>query len=186
MLSPVIKRMLEERIGYEIRYPSDCERLMYEIAESTHQHIGVTTLKRLFGFIGGTSTPRQSTLDILGNFLGYRSYNDLIRSLDPDNEAEHVPILQLDAQDIPAGVRVRVFFNGGYLCVEHEKDTTFRVLKSTDTTLLTGDRVRICSFRVGYPVYIRQRSRNGLPQDPCALAKVSGIERIETESDENP
>ena len=57
MLSPVIKRMLEERIGYEIRYPSDCERLMYEIAESTHQHIGVTTLKRLFGFIGGTRHP---------------------------------------------------------------------------------------------------------------------------------
>lgn len=47
MLSPVIRKMIEERIGYEIRYPSDCERLMYEIAESTHQHIGVTTLKRL-------------------------------------------------------------------------------------------------------------------------------------------
>lgn len=104
--------MLEERIGYEIHYPSDCERLMYEIAQSTHQHIGVTTLKRLFGFIGGTSTPRMSTLDILAGFLGYRNYNDLIRSLDPDNELEQKPILQLNAKDIGPDKRIRLFFNG--------------------------------------------------------------------------
>ena len=35
MLSPVIKNLVEMRLGYEIRYPSDCERLSYEIASST-------------------------------------------------------------------------------------------------------------------------------------------------------
>lgn len=181
MLSPIIKHMLEERIGYEIHYPSDCERLMYEIAQSTHQHIGVTTLKRLFGFIGGTSTPRMSTLDILAGFLGYRNYNDLIRSLDPDNELEQKPILQLDAKDIGPDKRIRLFFNGHYLCVEHEEEMRFRVLQSTDAALRKGDCVQICSFRVGYPVYVRRLLRDGLPLKACVLAKVSGIERIETD-----
>lgn len=181
MLSPVIKRMLEERIGYEIHYPSDCERLMYEIAQSTHQRIGVTTLKRLFGFIGGTSTPRMSTLDILASFLGYRNYNDLIRSLDPDNEVEQAPILRLNAKDVGAGMHVRLFFNGSYLCVEHKEEMLFQVLQSTDTALRKGDCVQICSFRVGYPVYVRSLLRDGLPLKSCILAKVSGVERIETD-----
>ncbi len=173
--------MLEERVGYEIRYPSDCERLMYEIAQSTHQHIGVTTLKRLFGFIGDTLTPRMSTLDILANFIGYRSYNDLIRLIDPDNEEEHAPILRLNAKNIGLDTCVNLFFNGDFLRVEHKEGVQFRVLQSTDTTLRADDRVQICSFRIGYPVYVRSLLRDGQPLRACVLAKVSGIERIETD-----
>ena len=156
---------------------------MYEIAESTHQHIGVTTLKRLFGFVGGTSKPRMSTLDVLANFLNFQNYNKLICSLDPDNKAGQMPILQLNAQDICCGTHVQLFFSDGHLCMEHQEGIRFRVLESTDAALQPNDYADIRSFHVGYPIYVHRLVRGNIPLNPCAVAMVSGIERIEIAED---
>ncbi len=179
MLSPVIKEMLEKRAGYEIRYPSDCERLVYEIADATRQHIGVTTLKRLFGFVKGTSAPRLSTLDILARFLGYRNYDHLLLSLDPDKETALSPIRQIQAAEIAPGSRLRIAYNHGSLSLECCGECLFRIEQSADSHLRTDDVATIRSFRVSYPLFIHQILREGTKLPAYVAAKVSGIERIE-------
>lgn len=179
MLSAVIKEMLEKRVGYEIRYPSDCERLMYEIADTTHQHIGVTTLKRLFGFVNGTSAPRMSTLDILAHFLGYRNYDQLLLSLDPDKETSTPPIRQIQSADIKPGSRLKIGYQQGQICLDCCENGRFRIVQSTDSSLQAGDIVSIRSFRVNYPLFIHQILRNDSKLKEYIAAKVSGIESIE-------
>ena len=63
------------------------EHLSQRIFMRTRETIGVTTLKRLWGYVNDTTTPRAVTLDILSQYIGYRSFDDFKRlySADEDN-----------------------------------------------------------------------------------------------------
>ena len=46
-----IIQLLKEKLGKDLRLPSDCEFLALDIESKTGEHIGVNTMKRLLGFI---------------------------------------------------------------------------------------------------------------------------------------
>lgn len=176
MLSPVIKSMVELRLGQEIRYPSDCEYLDRTIASSTRMHIGVTTLKRLFGFVRGVSEPRMSTLDVLASYLGYPGYDSLVASLAP---ARNDVIERLHSSEVAEGEQVRLTFCPGGLWLTKRGDGLFRVVRSSDRQLRAGDVVRVDLFRLRYPLFVYDIIRDDAPQGDCVLAKVSGVGHIE-------
>lgn len=181
MLLPVIKEQLSLRLGHEIRYPSDCERLSVDIFSSTHQHIGVTTLKRLFGFVRGCKHPRMSTLDILAQYLGFDTYSQLIVALDPDTPRDTPDgISTLLASSLKSGAIVELAWEGSSLKLECAGGNIFIVKESVNSGLEYADRIACDSFRVGYPLYIRYAIRQDMRQGSKTLAAISGIEQILT------
>lgn len=74
MLHPIVKGLIEEKIGKKIRYPADCEFIVVEIEKITKQRISTNTIKRLLGFIQGVRTPRLYTLDIIAKYLGFNHW----------------------------------------------------------------------------------------------------------------
>lgn len=178
MLSPIIRAMIEEKLGHDIRYPSDCEHLSHAIANATRQHVGVTTLKRLLGFVRGVSKPRMSTLDIIATYLGYRDYDELVASFAPSRKNM---IERIDAGDIADGAQLRLSFDSGYLWLTKTEGNLFSVERSSCRQLCVGDLVRINLFRLHYPLFVSDVICGGVSQGGSVVGKVSGIVRMETD-----
>lgn len=75
----------KEKINKEIRYPIDCEHLAYDIEKETKLRISANTLKRLFGFLDDTRTPRLYTLDVIARYLGFKNWDFLELSFKEDD-----------------------------------------------------------------------------------------------------
>ena len=69
-----LKEEIEKCLGKKIRTPKDFEQLSDEIFNATHQKLSPTTLKRIWGYVQDSSKPRESTLDIIAQFLNYESW----------------------------------------------------------------------------------------------------------------
>ena len=81
----ILSENIIEDLKKKSNLPFDCakdfERLAYEIREVTGRSIGVTTLKRLMGYINDDRKTNTYTLNTIASFLGYESWNLYIQTL---------------------------------------------------------------------------------------------------------
>lgn len=87
-LSKELKKRIEERLGSPLTYSADCERLATAIEEATGERLGVTTIKRMFGFAGEQVEPRGTTMDIIAQYLGYANMKDMTRQQAPQGRQD--------------------------------------------------------------------------------------------------
>ena len=62
-----LKKVIEAKVGRKIQTPKDFDYLSACITEELHEPISVSTLKRLWGYIQSSGSPRLSTLDMLAH-----------------------------------------------------------------------------------------------------------------------
>lgn len=75
LASDLLRSTIEETVGRKLRTPKDFGILADLIFEKLHERISPTTLKRFWGYLHDvSSTPRQSTLDLLAQFIDYPSF----------------------------------------------------------------------------------------------------------------
>lgn len=75
-----LRELIEGVIERKMKTPKDFEFLSECIFEKFHERISPTTLKRLWGYLSETTTPRKSTLDILSMFVGFDNWKDFCRA----------------------------------------------------------------------------------------------------------
>lgn len=81
----------------------DFESVCTLIEESTKRHIGVTTIKRLFGYINDDRKPNAYTLNTIALFLGFPTWEEYVASKRLDSiigfrdEAVYIHTLKLGA-----------------------------------------------------------------------------------------
>ena len=83
-----LRELIEGVIERKMKTPKDFEFLSECIFEKFHEKISPTTLKRLWGYLSESTTPRKSTLDILSMFVGYANWKDFCKK----NPVEKKPI----------------------------------------------------------------------------------------------
>jgi len=74
-----LRELIEGVIERKMKTPKDFEFLSECIFEKFHEKISPTTLKRLWGYLSESTTPRKSTLDILSMFVGYDNWKDFCK-----------------------------------------------------------------------------------------------------------
>lgn len=180
MISPVIIELLSRRLGKEIRYPADCEVLSYDIEQKINQHIGVTTLKRLLGFVKDVKQPRWSTLDIVAQYLGFDSYNKLLKSLlSRDNISGFEEINELRPDMLQIADRLALTYSPGRrLLLEYIGDNRFRVVESDNSKLEAEDEIAVSCFLLHHPLYVGEVLRRGCALGSYIAAKISGLASI--------
>ncbi len=77
ILSSEIKQLIAFRFGREIQYSKDCEALARSIYKHSNESIGITTLKRLYGFAKEIGEPRLSTLNVVASYVGVSDWESL-------------------------------------------------------------------------------------------------------------
>ena len=79
-------KAMEKTVGRRMRVRGDYDFLSGQIFAKTHEHISPTTLKRLWGYLSSDAKPRQSTLDLLAEFLGHDGWDAYVASLSAQTE----------------------------------------------------------------------------------------------------
>jgi hypothetical protein len=73
-----LKIEVEKNFGRKISNRGDCELLSDDLFKKLNVNISYNTLRRLFG-ISEYRKPRESTLDILAQYIGFNSYQNFTK-----------------------------------------------------------------------------------------------------------
>ena len=88
-----LREAMEKKAGRQMHTPKDFDFLSESIFETLHQKVSATTLKRLWGYLQESSTPRVSTLDLLAQYVGYADWNSFCLQ-------DEKPIEQIDQSEL--------------------------------------------------------------------------------------
>jgi len=182
MVSPHIKTLLEAKLGHAIRYPADCARLSIDILNVTGQRLGVTTLKRMLGFVNDVSAPRISTLDIVASYLGYPHFSQLLNDIGDDSDL--LPLIDkvlIVSDRQPVGIRLKVSLPcpAHSFVIEYEGQMEWLVIESSIPSLVPADVLTIPLLVEGQPVSVVSMLRGGQRHGPVLIGANNGIGSIE-------
>lgn len=179
MLSELIKKKIEQKLGQPIRYSKDCDVLAASILSVCKLRVSPSTIRRLYGFIQGNSNPRQHSLDVLSNYLGYQSYDELLNSFAPATKDAEVHITELDVKKIKKGDKYILDFKPDKsITMQYLGKSEFEIITSKNSLLLPGDIFKVFQINLHHPLFILQVTRKGEKMGKLIEAKISGITSI--------
>lgn len=180
-----VETKLREKSGLRLSTAADIERLVYDIESTTHEHVGVNTVKRLLGYHNDEREPRTTTLDVIARYLGYDTWKQLREVEGKSNSGWGSADGELDVASLPDGQLVCVTYRPDRrLLLRHEQDKALRVLESTNSKLLVDDRIDISTIIEGYPLVVENVHRNGNDLGRFIAGKLQGIKYQLLESGE--
>ena len=172
----VIKLEIERVFGQPLKYPADCHRLALSIRESLNETIGVTTLKRLFGFVSDVMEPRHSTLDILAKYCGFADYDEMKRVAAGagDSNFEQEPDINVCSL-VPGSIVGFEYLPDRKVKLRYLGESEFEVLLSENSSLKTGDIITVSSFLENSPLIVSNVMRDSSDLGRYTAGKTSGI-----------
>lgn len=171
-----IKEEIELAAGFQIRYPAACERLAIEIRDKINETIGVTTLKRLFGFVSDVQAPRTSTLDILARFCDYDDYERMKAIITGSRDSGFEEEPDIVSSNLKVGAIVRFeYMPDRKIKLLYLGNSQFRVMESENGSLEVNDIIKVSSFNRNSPLIVSNVDRNGTSLGRYTAGKVSGI-----------
>lgn len=180
---PPVRTKIEEAYGKAIRYPADCEHLAAHIAEMTRESVGVTTLKRIFGFVSDVSSPRLATLDILARYAGYSDYDSMRVTLMGEGDSGFEESGDIRLIDLQQGDIVRFeYLPDRMVRVRYLGERKFEVEESVESRLMKGDLLLIRGFAQGQALTIDRVEREGRNLGRYIAGKTSGLTALEKEN----
>lgn len=97
-----LRELIEGVVERKMKTPKDFEFLSECIFDKFHEKISPTTLKRIWGYLSESTTPRTSTLNILSNFAGYANWEDFCEEKPTEKEPiEEKPIEEEPTEETP-------------------------------------------------------------------------------------
>ena len=178
-LSPYIRELLSKRCAHAIHNPSDCEFLSLDIQSKTGIRIGATTLKRLLGFVSDERQPHASTLDLIANYLGYTSWQQLALEDMKGNSGFDTSDEEIRSANLEIGNKVEIQYSPGRIVVlEYLGDSRFQVINSQNSKLRIGDFVYIQNFILQHPLFISSVIREGHDLGQFTAGRISGLSSL--------
>ena len=97
-----LRLQVEGAIERKMKTPKDFDFLSECIFKKFHEKLSPTTLKRIWGYLSESTTPRKSILDILSKFVGYDNWKDFCENNPTeDHSIEETPTEETPTEDHP-------------------------------------------------------------------------------------
>ena len=171
-----IKEEIERVFGQPLKYPADCQRLALSVRDTLNETIGVTTLKRLFGFVSDVIEPRRSTLDILAKYCGFDDYEEMKKAVSGagDSDFEKEPDIKASSllKDSIVGFQ---YLPDRKVKLRYLGESEFEVLLSENSSLKEGDVITVSSFLENSPLIVSKVMRDSSDLGRYTAGKASGI-----------
>lgn len=142
---------IKELTGLSLDKASDFDALADMISAKTSNRLGVTTLKRLIGYISDDRATNKSTLNILAKFLGFTSWDRYWATVNLDstwNEEDEA----VWVQELPVGTTIEVLYLNRKVTFEKvtfNEKPALKVIKSINASLDLDDVAMISKIKRG-------------------------------------
>ena len=171
-----LKKRIENQLKRKVKTPNDFIFLSGAIWERTHQTMSPTTLKRLWGYIDGADETRNSTLEILSQFLGFDNWDNFLESIAKSNDSDPVMAPHIKAEDLKAGDKVFVSWKPDRRCTfRYLGNWQFIVEKAENSKLKEGNTFYASLFILGEPLYLSDLVQNNTPPVAFVVGNKDGL-----------
>ena len=155
---------LKEKSNLSLDKAKDFTVLSASILEETNRYMGVTTIKRLLGYINDCRKTNEYTLNTIAIYLGCKSWNELCSSLRIDSdwnfEDERVYV-----SDLEIGKLVSVIYwnrKVTFEVVDFKGNKALKVTKVLNSSLKVNDILVIDYLEVGKILEAKEVYRDSL------------------------
>ncbi len=178
-----LKALISESVMRPMESPKDFDCLYNTIRERTNETIGLNTLRRLWGYVEGYPTVRESTLDVLSRFVGYPDWHTFVADycgVAGTESSCRIVSATLNTEDLAMGDAVAIEWNPNRrLELRHEGMGVFEVTKALNSKIVAGDHFHCERFMIGQPLYIDNLVHDDLPPSLFVVGKQGGLTKIE-------
>lgn len=167
-----LQQAVEDRYGQAINSPTDFAGLCDQLALAQGEHISVSTLKRVWGYVTGYATIRVSTLNILSRYAGCRDWRDFCDTLaNPDvSDFPAGDVVVLSTLKVGDNVEVK-WSPGRRIVAQYLGQGRMRVIESQRSKLAVGTTFSCNGFVNGEQLILTQVETSSAEQ---ALTYVCG------------
>lgn len=164
---PEIAALLDavgQKFGEPIRTPNDFDHLADAIAAECKKTVSSSTLKRLWGYVKDQHAVRTSSLDRLAQYVGYRTFDEFVRSLDDYTEPSSalLDVPQIRTADLVKGNTVTIGWKPNRVVwLRYDGDDHFTVLRSDNAQLHANDTFTASTFTMNQPLFVHDLVRGG-------------------------
>ncbi len=151
ILSQDIIKDIKEKSNLMFDKSADFNALTDEIGKETGRTIGLTTIKRLFGYIDDDRKTSQYTLNTLALYLGYSDWKEYSISKNLDSDWNFDTDKVLIAQQT-TGTKIHVKYLDRivtFVVTEYDNQKVLRVEKAENSSLKVNDILFVNSLQVG-------------------------------------
>lgn len=171
-----LKKRIEEQLKRKVKTPNDFIFLSGAIWEHTRQTMSPTTLKRLWGYVDGADETRNSTLEILSQFLGFDNWDDFLNDIAKGNGSDPVASPHIKAEDLQVGDLVKVSWKPNRRCTfRYLGDMKFVVETAENSKLKAGDTFYTSLFILGEPLYLSDLIQGNNPPTAFVVGNKDGL-----------
>ena len=150
-----LKQQIEESVGRKMKTSNDFTFFSGAIWERTHENLSASTLKRLWGYVDGPDKTRNSTLEILSKFLGFKDWDAFLEHISKDNGSDQVTNQHLKTEDLSVGDLISISWKPNRHCTfRYLGDYHFIVEQAENSKLKVGNTFRCGLFILGEPLYL--------------------------------
>ena len=178
-----LREMVEASVSRKMKTPADFQFLTGVIQERCKETLGVTTLKRIWGYVEGYDTTRYSTLSILARCVGFHDWDDFLVNHNRSGESSNMVIGRvLYPDDIPAEGYVRIAWSPDRrVLLKHLGDGAFEVMECENSKLKPGDTFHCSCFIIGEPLYLDNFVRDANPPTLFVVGNKGGLTEVRRE-----
>ncbi len=145
-----LRQAVEEAFGHTPGSPTDFDNLSLQIHAATKKKIGVTTLKRFWGYVKSDYNATYTTLSVLTRYVGYRDWDEFCTYYKIGDSNFSTPRLVV-AANLPLDSIVKAEWEEekSITIKKIEQPNKFEVIESTNIKLLPQDTLTIDTLLIG-------------------------------------
>ena len=176
-----LREVVEETFGRKPSSPTDFDNLSYQIFSTTAKKVGVSTLKRFWGYVKTPYNATYTTLSILARYTGYRDWDSFCSQYKGDEDSGFSSDRLITASELSLGSSVDVEWESekSLRLIKINQPNIFEVTDSKNIKLLTGDIVAIDTLLIGERFLARDCRRYGMDLGTYIGARKRGIKAIQ-------
>lgn len=175
-----LRELVEESVSRKMKTPANFQFLTGVIQERCKETLGVTTLKRIWGYVEGYDTTRFSTLSILARCVGFHDWDDFLANHNRPGESSNMVLGNvLYASDVPDDGELTISWAPDRrVQLQHLGDGQFKVLKSENSKLKPDDTFHCTCFIIGQPLYLDNFVRDNNPPKLFVVGNKGGLTEV--------
>lgn len=172
-----------KEFGTSPRTPTDFAQLASAIQQTTGRTIGLSTLKRLWGYVTDQTGTTYSTLTLLCRYAGYSDWDCFCRRADGSDTAEESAFSEnaiVESRTLAIGTAIELMLGPSKICVivKTGNPDRFRVEEASGIKLREGDEINVAYMAAGRPFFASECRRGNHLLGTYTGALGGGICRI--------
>lgn len=180
----LLLRLVGQKFGCTPRTPTDFAELASDVQHTTGRTIGLSTLKRLWGYVKDQTGTTYSTLSLLSRYAGFNDWDCFCSNATGptgagDSAFSSKAIVESKTLAVDSTVEIELGASKRCVMVKTGEPDRFRVVKASNIKLRPGDMLNVAYMAVGRPFFASDCRRGLQSLGTYTGALAEGIRKID-------